>query len=272
MQLDQTGQLKKNDIDTLQGASLNQQQVERELTNDHEGLRGQINDLLDELSINKIDGPDTQRQMQDLLERCRVWPPVRCPTHARHLSAAAKAAQVEQPGSEGRARGRSSAKAPLDEAAQAQDEVLDALTRMLDDMKQWVSFRHFHREVGQVAKAQEDLVNETAALGQQTVSRAFEDLAPQQRADLQKLAQRQLDLAHRLDRIEQQMDDSVATARQEDPVPADSMADALAHARGQGVAEQMRDARARRRTKPDRPAQRAAAKCRRIARAAGHSF
>jgi hypothetical protein len=243
VQLEQTGELKKTDIDTLQGASLNQQQVERELTSDHEGLRGQINDLLDELNINKIDGPDTQRPMQDLLDRLSRLAAGSLPDASRHLSAAAKAAQVEQPGSEQRSRGgRNPAQAPLAEAAQAQDEVVDALSRMLDDMKQWGSFRHFHREVGQVAKAQEELVEETAALGQQTLSRAFEDLAPQQRADLQKLAQRQLELARRLDRIEQQMDDTVGAARQEDPVAADSMADALAHARNQGVAEQMREA------------------------------
>ena len=104
------GKLKKNDIDTLQGASLNQQQVERELTNDHEGLRGQINDLLDELSINKIDGPDTQRQMQDLLERLSRLAAGPLPDASRHLSAATKAAQVEQPGIRSAARGRSSAK------------------------------------------------------------------------------------------------------------------------------------------------------------------
>lgn len=242
VQLDQTGQLKKTDIDTLQGASLNQQQVERELTNDHEGLRGQINDVLDELSINKIDGPDTQRQMQDLLDRLSRLAAGPLPDASRHLSAAAKAAQAEFPESDQHARDRSTAQTPLEDAAKAQDEVIDALSRMLDDMKQWVSFRHFHREVGQVAKAQEELVEQTAALGQQTLSRAFEDLDPQQRADLQKLAQRQLELARRVDRIEQQMDDSVATARQEDPIAADSMADALAHAREQGLSEQMRQA------------------------------
>ncbi len=243
VQLEQTGQLKKADIDTLQGASLNQQQVERELTSDHEGLRGQINDLLDELSINKIDGPDTQRQMQDLLDRLSRLAAGPLPDASRHLSAAAKAAQVELPASGGHDHGdHSGAQSPLEDAAQAQDEVIDALSRMLDDMKQWVSFRHFHREVGQVAKTQDELADQTAALGQQTLSRAFQDLDPQQRADLQKLAQRQLELARRLDRIEQQMDDSVATARQEDPVAADSMADALAHARDRGVAEQMREA------------------------------
>ncbi len=49
-----------------------------------------------------------------------------------------------------------------------------------------------------------------------------------------------MELARRLDRLEQQLDDSAN--RQEDPLVADSMADALNHARRQGVAEQMRQA------------------------------
>jgi hypothetical protein len=243
VQLEQTGKLKKSDIDALQGAGLNQQQAERELTNEHEGLRGQANDLLEELQINKIDGPDTKRQMQDLLDRLSRLADGPLPEAGRGLAAAIKTAQVELQDKTETAPGKAAGiKAPLEEAAQAQDEVAESLAQMLDEMKQWASFRHFHREVGQVAKAQEELAEETAKLGQQTLSRASGDLEPQQRADLQKLAQRQLDLARRLDRLEQQMDESAAAARQEDPLAADSMADAIEQARRQGVAETMRQA------------------------------
>ncbi len=63
-------------------------------------------------------------------------------------------------------------RAALNSAGKSQDEVVTGLAQMLDEMKQWVSFRHFHREVGQVAKAQEELADETAALGQHTLSRS----------------------------------------------------------------------------------------------------
>ncbi len=78
----------------MQGAGLNQQQVERELTSEHEGLRGQVNDLLDELKINNIDGPDTQRQMQQVLNRLSRLAEGPLPAAARNLTTATKAAQV----------------------------------------------------------------------------------------------------------------------------------------------------------------------------------
>ena len=95
VQLEQTGQLKKTDIDVLQGAALNQQQVERELTGEQDGVRGQVADFLDELKINKIDGPNTHRTMQDILDELARLAAEPLPAAARELTAASKAAQVE---------------------------------------------------------------------------------------------------------------------------------------------------------------------------------
>jgi len=240
VQLNQTGKLAKSDVDILQGASLNQQQVERELTSETDGLLGQVTDFLDELRINKIDGPDTHRQMQSVVAELARLAQGPLPVAARELTAATKAAQVElQDAPTAESAGVS---APLKGAGTAQDDVVDALSRLMDDMKQWVNYRHFHREIAQVGKAQEEIAQQTAELGQKTLSRAFQDLEPQQRADLEKLAQRQLDLARRLNRLEQRLEDTAATARQEDPLAAESMSDALAHARNRGIAEAMRQA------------------------------
>ena len=93
--MEQTGQLKKTDIDVLQGAALNQQQVERELTGEQDGVRGQVADFLDELKINKIDGPNTHRTMQDILDELARLAAEPLPAAARELTAASKAAQVE---------------------------------------------------------------------------------------------------------------------------------------------------------------------------------
>ena len=240
VQLDQTGQFHKSDVDILQGAALNQQQVERELTSEHDGLHGQIQNFLDELT----DQQDRRSRYAsaDAKRARRAGAAGRgpLPEAAHELTSATKAAQVECAGRDREPAGPAPGiRTALEAAGHAQDEVIDALSRMMDDMKQWANHRHFHREVGQVSKAQDELAEETAALGQQTLSRAFEDLDPQQRADLQKLAQRQLELARRLERLEQRMDDAVEAARQEDPLAADSMSDALAHARSQGIAESM---------------------------------
>ncbi|HEY1600160.1 MAG TPA: hypothetical protein VGG64_11185 [Pirellulales bacterium] len=240
VQLDQTGKFHKSDIDVLQGAGLNQQQVERELTSERDGIHGQIEGFLDELTINKIDGPDTHRQMLNVLSELARLSRGPLPDAAHELTSASKAAQVDlQDTSSPDVQPAKQIRTALKAAGRAQDDVVDSLSRVMDDMKQWVNHRHFHREIGQVSKAQEEMADEAAALGRQTLSRAIEDLDPQQRADLQKLAQRQLELARRLERLEQRMDDAVETARQEDPLAADGMTDALAHARSHGIAESM---------------------------------
>jgi hypothetical protein len=241
VQLDQTGKLSKSDVDVLQGAGLNQQQVERELTSEHDGVRGQIDDFLDELKINKVDGPDTHRAMQGVLDELARLGQGPLPEAARELTAASKAAQIAlQDAAESAPEPRASVLQALDKAGAAQDDVAGSLSRLMDDMREWVNYRHFHREIGQMSKSQEQIAEETATVGRQTLSRAFDDLDPQQRADLRKLGERELELARRLDRLEQRMEDAAVAARQEDPLVADAMADALAHARARGMAEAVR--------------------------------
>jgi hypothetical protein len=241
VQLDKTGALAKSDVDVLQGAGLNQQQVERELTSDDEGLRGQIADFLSELKINRVDGPDTGRQMQDILDEFDRLGQAALPTAARELTAAAKAAQVDlQDAGDEPAKSSAAVGASIRAAGAAQDEVVMALERMLDEMKQWVNYSHFHREIGQLSKAQEEIVADTSAAGRRTLTRSFNDLNPQERADLERLAQRQYELARRMSRLEQGMEDMASTVRQEDPLAADTVNDALDHARAAGIAEAMR--------------------------------
>ncbi len=242
VQLEQTGEIKQADIDALQGAGLNQQQVERALTSDQEGLRRQISDLLDELKMNRIDGPDTQQQMEGIFRAVEQLAAGALPDAARALTTATKSAQVGSQEMDSTSPQRDKVASSLESAAAAQDRVAETLSQMIDSMKQWVNFRHFHQEIGEVARQQEQIAQETADLGRKTLSRDVADLDPQQRADLQKLAQRQAELARRLNRVEQRLDDAASAAQQEDPLTADSMADALAHTRGNRVAEGMRQA------------------------------
>lgn len=248
VQLNQTGKLKKSDVDALQGARLNQQQVERELANDADGVRSQIVDLLDELKINKVDGPDAQRQMQEVLAMLEELAQGALPEANRELTSATKGAQIDAQNGDGTAKpsdattGPQAVGAALKAAGGAQDEVIHALDRTLEEMKQWVNYRHFHREVGQLAKTQEHIAADTATVAAGTLTRPFAELDPQQRADLQKLAERQREVARRMDKLEQHMEETAATARQDDPLVADTIADALEHARGNGVSAKMRGA------------------------------
>ena len=79
----------------------------------------------------------------------------------------------------------------------------------------------------------------TAELGRQTLGRDLKELQPQETADLLALVDKQFELARRQNRIEQEMEQTVALLRPDEPVAADTLSDALAEARRLGIAAAM---------------------------------
>jgi myosin heavy subunit len=120
--------------------------------------------------------------------------------------------------------------------------VTASLEVMLGQLKQWDDYRRFHREVAQLLRDQEDLARGSAEVGRRTLTRELKDLPPQEVADLKVLAGRQLELARRLDRIEQDMDEASGDLRASDPLAADTVSDAVAESRRLGIGAAMRSA------------------------------
>ncbi|MBX3412654.1 MAG: hypothetical protein KF708_08200 [Pirellulales bacterium] len=238
IQLNEVGQLKQQDLDHLQGAELAQRQVDRELSSPHEGVQAQIAGLLEDLRNNKVDSPDLERRMSELSKQLEQVAADHLPEIARELTNALKQGQAEMR-DEGDARATSDA---LARAGQQQDAVLASLERMLGDLSQWDNYRRFHREVGALQREQQALTEETARLGRETVSLDAQELTPQQQADLKKLGARQVDLARRLEALEQQMSEAKKTLAEEDPLAADTLNDAVHASRQSGLGGAMRDA------------------------------
>ena len=71
-----------------------------------------------------------------------------------------------------------------------------------------------------------------------TFSKDFQELSDQERADLRKSAQQQLELARRLDALEQGMQRMAQDLGEQDPLAADTLDDALDHARGSALSGQ----------------------------------
>ncbi len=59
IQLGETGQMRPQDIDTLQRAEMTQRQVAKKLTDDEVGIRREIKRLLDDLQNNDIEDSET---------------------------------------------------------------------------------------------------------------------------------------------------------------------------------------------------------------------
>ncbi len=238
IRLEETHRLDTAELDRLRAAALNQRQVHRSLTSPDEGVPVEIRALLADLDNNRIDSPDIRRHMEQLgrqladLDRAELLPA------DQELTAAVKTAQV--------ALEQDSATLPdalprsLATASAHQDVVIERLTAILDQLRQWDSYRRFHREVAHLLRAEQALAERTATLGARTLARELHDLMPQERADLRIAAEEQIGLALRLEILQQQMDQAQAELEAADPLAAQTIADALDEARRLAISALMR--------------------------------
>jgi hypothetical protein len=236
------GALGQPDVDHLQGAELGQRQVGRSLTSRSEGVAMHILALLADLENNRVDSPDIQRRMQALLDEIGRLERDHLPPIGRELTAAIKSAQVGL-----QEQAKSSAPDPataasLAMAGQHQDQVITSLEAALAQLKRWDDYRRFHRDVAQLLRDQEELARGSAELGRRTLTKELKDLAPQELADLKVLVGRQLELARRLDHVEQDMEQAGRDLRASDPLAADTVSDAVAESRRLGIGAAMRSA------------------------------
>ncbi|MBS0210985.1 MAG: hypothetical protein JSS27_18735 [Planctomycetes bacterium] len=134
------------------------------------------------------------------------------------------------------------ARSALAEAGAKQDETIDTLEQMLGQLSEWDNYRRFHRDVGQLRREQEQLARDTEQAAAKTQSNDLKNLKPQQLADLKKLGARQSALARNLEKLEQRMQQMGDQLRENDPLAATTLEDALHQARQQQLAGQMREA------------------------------
>lgn len=257
IQLKQVGHLQKPDVDRLQASELLQRQVERGLTGPTEGLLEQIRSLLDDLRNNQVDSPDVERQMQSVLNEVDRLGREELPPLDGELTAALKAARVEAGGVEAGeepAAGRTGT--PLAAVARHQQEVIDTLDRLTASLAESESYRRFHREISTLRRQQQDIQQDAREQGRRLLTKELGKLSAQERADLEKLAARQLDLAREFDKIQQRMQRTAESAAAEsaaadsaagdraaghDPLSAGSVSDALAQSRELGLSQRMHE-------------------------------
>lgn len=247
IQLQQVGRLQKPDVDRLQASELLQRQVERGLTGPTEGLLEQIRSLLDDLRNNQVDSPDVERQMQSVLNEVDRLGREELPPLDGELTAALKAARVEAGGVEAGeepAAGRTGA--PLAAVARHQQEVIDTLDRLTASLAESESYRRFHREISTLRRQQQDIQQDAREQGRRMLTKELGKLSAQERADLEKLAARQLDLAREFDKIQQRMQRAADNAASDnaaghDPLSAGSVSDALAQSRELGLSQRMHE-------------------------------
>ncbi|MEN6449904.1 MAG: hypothetical protein ABFC96_05370 [Thermoguttaceae bacterium] len=223
------------DLDQLQAVEHAQQEVAQLLAGRGEGLPSHIDALLADLENNRVPGTEVQRRMAGLREELIRLARDRLPVIGRELTAARKTAQADRESTAGLS-------GPLKDAAGQQDAVIAALEQWLTQLARWDSYGRFHREIAQMLREQEELTRRTSDVGRRTLGEDLRDVAPRDAASLSLAAAAEIDLARRLDRTLQGMEQAAGQLRPTDPVAADTMADALDAARRLGVAAEMRTA------------------------------
>lgn len=241
IQLDEVGQLNQRDVDQLQAAELSQRQVARSLTGDSEGVRVQIDGLLADLTNNKIDGGEIRAKMSQIADEIDRLGSDHLPVIARELTSSLKRAQTAlrdaAPAGEDEDLNRS-----LAEAGDHQDAVIGSLEQMLAELTEWDQLRRVQRDLAGLERDQENLARETTEEARRTVARPLADLTPQEVANLKKLTQAQRELAQRFDALAARMRQTQSQLSQGDPLAAETVGDALNHARRQGLSGQMQQA------------------------------
>ena len=242
IQWNETGTISPNDVVDLQSAELNQRRVDRLLAGESDGVLTQIDALLEVARQNRLDNPELLRRIVELGKAVRLLTTNQLPAISRDLLTALKAAQSAMDQSnEKPVQGSAvtAVKTSVDSATATQDVVIKRLEDLLGDLSQWNSYRQFSRQVSSLRRDQAQVAEQTSELQARTLSKSLQQLSPQDRADLAKLGQRQSELARRLEQMltdMEQMRDELT----DDPVAAQTLADAVELARSEGVSGRMR--------------------------------
>lgn len=226
------------DVDHLRGAELNQRQVGHTLASRSDGVPMHILRLLADLENNKLDSPDVKRRMEELLAAIDSLQAEHLPAAENELTAAIKATEIQSEQAD--SRPDPAMASSLAEAGRHQDAVVASLEQLLSQLSRWDNYRRFHRELSQLLASQKDLATQTTDIARRTLTQEVKDLAPQEQAELKIASRNQLDLGRRVEGVLAEMEESLETLEESDPLAAQTVSDALERARELGIGSLMR--------------------------------
>lgn len=130
----------------------------------------------------------------------------------------------------------------LGEALTQQTQALEKLQELQDLLSEWRDQRDVSRELNSLINEQLELQKDSGDLGQQTLSKSAADLSPQEKADLAKVATRQLKMAERVEQFRKQLQQAADSLQERDPDAAERFNDARDELSTDGTAGKLREA------------------------------
>ena len=245
--LREVGTLSRDEVDQLQGAELNQRQVQQRLGHPSDGIQSQVAELIKDIESNRLDSPAAMDRLGQLRDGLRALNENALPGIEHRMIDALKRAR-EELGTRGEnnAADATRLREPLlqlvREVTAAQADVVRSLEQMLGQLSQWDSYRRLATEVGRLRREQEDVRQRTDALRRETLSKDVQDLTDAQRVALFRLTEQQNDIALRFDALQGRLDVTRQKLAADDPLAAATLVDAMTMVQRAGVGGGMRDA------------------------------
>ncbi len=206
LQIENAGQLRPSDLDVLKRVEVDQRQLSTRLASATDGIEKQARAIQDDREINQVSDPKSQQLIENLADTVSDLVQPTLEPLLRDLGKALKAnAEPPQPGQE-KARAEQTRK-PLEEVARHQDDVLKNVGKVLEQFREWKRERNLAGDLRELSADQQKLIGESKQLGQQTLSKSIDALTPQQKAELSKLAERQQQMANRVEKFSENLKD-----------------------------------------------------------------
>lgn len=237
IQLRDVGTLRPEDRDLLNRLQWDQRRLTAQLSDDVRGLGQRARQLRREFLANELSDPEAEPQLEQLTQEMADLAQSVLPTIDQELTQAIKG--IDADSSKSQTTDPADAAAPessplrlLEQAEEGQRQVVAALEERQAELSRWQSDRHLGEGLQEIASEQQKLNRDAGEVGSQTLSRALSELTPQQRADLNTLADRQQRLAHRAEQLEREFDTLSQQLDDRDPLRA---------AEAQDIADQLRE-------------------------------
>lgn len=236
-------QLQASEVDRLHGGELTQRQVKRGLTDATEGVPAQVAAVIADLEVNQLDHPDTLRQMFDIQETlAKLGRDPLSAIESDFTAALKEAAQADGTNDEQPAAVTPDLREGVERIGAGQARVVAELEALLSRLSRWDALRRQLRELAQLRQDQALLGQQTVEIGRQTLARSLLDLTPTERAELERLALVQSELARRFDNILAGLDRAREELSATDAAAAETIGDAIETARSAAVGGEMRAA------------------------------
>ncbi|PHS11634.1 MAG: hypothetical protein COA78_09355 [Blastopirellula sp.] len=248
--LAESEKLSQTDLSHLQNSEFTQRRVRQQLEEGVNNAIQQIDDILQQMKINKVAEPTTTTQLEDLKNEIRKITKNQLPgieqsleETKRELNQAIRSEETETPNSNAeRQAAKAEIREKVEEIGQQQEDTVEKLDELVRSLSQWDTYRRFAVELRNIKQRQDDITQQTRQHNQEALGKDIESLTPDQRSELKQLSEAQAELSRRLDRVQSRMREMKEDLGEDEPLAAETLGDAINENRKSATSQQMREA------------------------------